>query len=234
VPFSQELGVVEDRGMLVAGFKVVPIEGLTIGAIDYQIADVLNTAFAEIDWIFPPIGDGLQARISVNYTDQRTVGEDLIAGAPYATSQVSARFAVSYRDATLLAAVSANGDDADLSGPFGSFPAYTVLDQLNFNDAGETTAVIGAAYDFSHLITDGLKFQTRYGRGWGVIDPATGAPQSHQDELNLELEYQPRSGPFENLHFQLFYSGVKLPGDPASDENQPQVRSIVTYLVPVL
>ena len=163
---------------------------------------------------FPPIGDGLQIRISANYTDQRTVGEDLIAGAPYATSQVSARFTVSYRDATLLAAVSANGDDADLSGPFGSFPAYTVLDQLNFNDAGETTAVIGAAYDFSHLITDGLKFQTRYGRGWGVIDPATGAPQSHQDELNLELEYQPRSGPFENLHFQLFYSGVKLPATP--------------------
>lgn len=234
VPFSQELGVAEDRGVLVAGFKMTPVEGLTFGAIDYRIADVLNTAFSEIDWLFPVVGDGLQFRISVNYTDQRTIGEQLIAGAPYATSQVAARFATSYEDATLLAAISSNGDDADLSGPFGSFPAYTVLDQLNFNDAGETTVVVGAAYDFSRLITDGLKFQARYGKGSGVVDAQTGAPQSKQNELNLELEYEPKSGPLENLHFQLFYSGVNLPDDPASEENQPQLRSIVTYLVPLL
>lgn len=234
VPFSQELGVEEDRGVLLAGAKWVPIKGLTVGAIDYDIPDTLNTAFAEIDWIFPPIGDGLQFRLSANYTDQRTIGEDLIAGAPYATSQVSARIAASYRDATVLAAISANGKDADLSGPFGSFPAYTVLDQLNFNDAGETTAVVGAAYDFSHIITDGLKFQVRYGKGWGVIDPQTGLPQSRQNEVNYELEYLPRSGPFENLHFQFFYSGVRMPGDPPGQVNQPQYRSIVTYLVPLL
>ena len=53
-PFSEELGVTEDRGVLAAGAKVVPIEGLTIGAIDYLIADVLNTTFAEADWIIAP------------------------------------------------------------------------------------------------------------------------------------------------------------------------------------
>ncbi len=234
VPFSQELGVEEDRGVLLAGAKWVPVKGLTIGAIDYDIPDTLNTAFAEIDWIFPTLADGLQFRVSVNYTDQRTIGEELIAGAPYATSQVSARVAASYHDATVLATISANGKDADLSGPFGSFPAYTVLDQLNFNDAGETTVVVGAAYDFSHIITDGLKFQARYGKGWDVIDPQTGEPQSRQDELNLELEYLPRSGPFENLHVQFFYSDVRFPDNPPGEQHQPQYRTIFTYLVPLL
>jgi hypothetical protein len=42
VPFSETLGVTEDRGVLAGGAKVVPIPGLTIGAIDYLIADVVN------------------------------------------------------------------------------------------------------------------------------------------------------------------------------------------------
>ena len=155
-------------------------------------------------------------------------------GAPFATSQVSGRVAASYHDATILAAISANGKGADLNGPFGSFPAYTVLDQLNFNDAGETTVVVGAAYDFSHIVTDGLKFQVRYGKGFNVIDPNTGAAQSRQNEFYFEAEYQPMSGPFENLHVQLFYSGVRMPDDPPTQENQPQVRGVVTYLVPLL
>ena len=66
---SQEPGLEEDRGVLVAGFKAMPLKGLTFGAIEVNIADVLN-----------------------------------------------------------------------------------------------------AAYDFSHTVADGLKFQARYGKGWGVVD----------------------------------------------------------------
>ncbi len=234
VSFSSELGVPEDRGVAVAGAKIVPIAGLTVGAIDYAIPDVLNTAFAEADWIFPKLACGVQFRLSANYTDQRTIGEDLMPGGPFATSQVSGRAAASYHDATVLAALSSNGKGADLNGPFGSFPAYTVLDQLNFNNAGETTFVVGAAYDFSRLITDGLKFQARYGKGWNVIDPQTGDPQSRQNEFNVEAEYQPMSGPFKNLHVQLFYSGVRFPDNPPGQDNQPQVRGVITYLVPLL
>jgi hypothetical protein len=234
VPFSEALGVTEDRGVAVAGAKIVPVTGLTLGAIDYAIPDTLNTAFAEVDWTLPTLSCGLQFRLSVNYTDQRTIGEDLMPGGPFATSQVSGRVAASYHDATVLAALSANGKGADINGPFGVFPAYTVLEQLNFNDAGETTVVIGAAYDFSHVITDGLKFQVRYGKGWNIVDPQTGAPQSRQNEFNFEAEYDPMSGPFENVHVQLFYSGVRMPDDAPSDQNQPQVRGVVTYLVPLL
>ena len=79
-----------------------------------------------------------------------------------------------------------------------------------------------------------MKFQARYGKGFNVIDPSTGAPQSRQNEFNFETEYLPMSGPFENLHVQLFYSGVRMPDNPPSQESQPQVRGVVTYLVPLL
>ena len=232
LPFSEELGVTEDRGVLAAGAKVVPIDGLTLGAIDYWIADVLNTTFAEADWIIDAAP--MQFRVSVNYTDQRTVGADLIAGAPYETNQVSARFAASYADATLLVAGSHTGDGAELQGPFGSFPAYTVLDQLDFNEAGEKSVVVGAAYDLSKLLIDGIKVQTRYGWAWDAVDAPSGKPLTRQNEFNVELEYLPASGPFQNIHVQVFYSMVELPGNPPGETQQPQARGIVTYLVPLL
>jgi len=79
-----------------------------------------------------------------------------------------------------------------------------------------------------------LKFQTRYGKGWNVFDATTGAPQSRQNEFNFEVEYLPMSGPFENLHVQLFYSGVRFPGNPPGQESQPQWHGVITYLVPLL
>jgi hypothetical protein len=230
--FSNELGVEQDRGVLAGGFKIVPVTGLTLGAIDYLISDTLNTTFAEADWLIR--ADPLQFRMSVNYTDQRTVGADLIAGAPYETSQVAARFAASYADVTLLIAGSANGDGAALQGPFGSFPAYTVLDQLNFSEAGETTVVIGAAYDLSRVVFDGLKVSTRYGWAWDAVDAPSGAPLSRQNEFNFEVEYLPTSGPLKNIHAQIFYSAVELPGNPPAQTEQPQVRGIITYLIPLL
>lgn len=235
VPFSEELGLSEDRGMLLGGFKVTPLEGLTLGAIEYLIPDTLNTVYAEIDWVWVPSSSAPQVHVALNYTDQRTIGDPFLIGRSLATDQISALFATSYHNATLLAAVSANGRGSDLFGPFGSFPTYTALDQLNFNDAGQTTVVLGAAYDFSHIITDGLKFQVRYGIGWDVVDPLTGAPESDQSEVNLELEYHPTSGPLKDLYFQVFYSGVRFPGNaPPLQEDQPQIRSVLTYLVPVL
>jgi hypothetical protein len=75
----------------------------------------------------------------------------------------------------------------------------------------------------------------RYGIGWDVVDPLTGAPESDQREVNLELEYHPTSGPLKDLYFQVFYPGVSFPGNaPPLQEDQPQIRSVLTYLVPVL
>jgi hypothetical protein len=52
--FSNELGVPEDRGVIVAGAKVVPISGLTIGAIDYAIPTRSTPPSPRSTGSFPP------------------------------------------------------------------------------------------------------------------------------------------------------------------------------------
>ena len=232
--FSEGLGVEEDRGMLVNGVKFIPVQGLTIGAIDYWIADTLNTAYAEVDWLLPSSTHDLKYRFGINYTDQRSVGKQLIEGAPYSTFQVSARFAVSYGSLTFRTAVSANGDDAAIRSPFGSFPAFTTLDEANFERAGEKAMDFGVVYDFSEVITEGLKIQIRYGQGRDAVDPATGASLPDRNEWNLNLDYRPKSGPLENVRFHLDYARLVLQDDTIPRRTVPRLVAIFTYLVPLL
>jgi len=233
-PFSDGLGVQEDRGMLINGVKFNPVQGLTIGAIDYWIADTLNIAYAEVDWLWPTSTHDPKYRFSINYTDQRSVGKQLIEGAPYNTFQVSARFAVSFRALTLRTAVSANGDDADILSPFGSFPAYTILDEAHFERAGEQAIDFGVVYDFSDLITDGLKLQIRYGQGTDAVDPKTGVSLPDRKEWNLNLDYRPTSGPLENVRFYVDYARLVLRDDTIPRRTVPRFVAIFTYLVPLL
>jgi len=229
-PFSHAYGVEQDRGIFVAGAKASPIKGMTVGAIDYLMPDVVNTAFLEFDWIIDTAP--VQLRFSTNYTHQQAVGADLAGHG--STFQISERFAASYEKATFLVAASHNGDGGPLTSPFGSFPAYSTLDQLNFNAAGQQSVVIGLAYDFSELLLEGLKAQTRYGWSWGAIDAQVGSGSARQNEFNIELEYAPHAGLLENFLLQAFYSAVEFPNAPPGETQQPQVRAVITYLVPLL
>lgn len=235
VPFSDELGVKDDdRGVLMTGIKLKLVDDVTVGGFNYYIADVLNTTFAEADWILPQVIDGVDFRVSVNYTNQQTVGADLMPGGPFSTSQVSWRIAGSYMNATAYLAGSVNADSADLVSPFSSFPAYTNLDQMHFQEAGTRAIVGGLAYDFSDLITEGLKLAVLFGTADGIIDPTTGAGKSDQREIDLKVGYLPKSGAFRDTHVQFIYSHVEFPGNPPGERAQPQFHGIVTYQLPVL
>ncbi|NSL70533.1 OprD family outer membrane porin [Hyphomicrobium sulfonivorans] len=234
VSFSNELGIHEDRGMLFGGLKLTPVDGLTIGGFNYLIPDVLNTAFAEADWLLPTIIHEVDFRLSVNYTNQQSVGSRLMRGGDFSASQISARAAASYANATGYVAFSNNGKSDDLVNPFGSFPAYTNMDQMHFNEAGQTAIVGGISYDFSELVADGLKFAVLYGNAYGIIDPATGAPRSDQRELDIKLEYLPKSGPFADTHLMFIYSDVQFPENRPGERRQQQFHGALTYLLPTL
>lgn len=234
VSFSNELGIPEDRDMLFGGLKLTPVEGLTVGGFNYLIPDVLNTAFVEADWLLPPMIDDVDFRLSVNYTNQQSVGSALMNGGDFSASQISARAAASYANATGYVAFSRNGNSDDLVNPFGSFPAYTNMDQMHFNEAGETAIVGGISYDFSELVADGMKVAVIYGSAYGIIDPATGAPRSDQRELDIKLEYLPKSGLFADTHLMFIYSDVQFPENRPGERRQQQFHGALTYLLPTL
>jgi len=234
VPFSEELGVEEDRGVLLTGTKIEIVEGVTLGGFNYYIADVLNTTFAEVDWVLPRFAHGVDFRVGANYTSQRTVGAELMRNGPFTTDQVSARLAASYANATAYLAVSSNSKNAKLVSPFSSFPAYTNMDQMHFEDAGTTAFVGGVSYDFSEVITDGLKLAVLYGNAYDVVDALTELPLSDQREVDVKLEYLPKSGPLTDLRLLFIYSHVEFPDNRPGERSQPQFHGYITYLLPAL
>lgn len=234
VPFSNELGVDQNRGVLLTGARLQPTDGVTVGAFNYHIADVLNTAFAEVDWIVPHLVAGVDFRVGVNYTNQQTVGRQLMSGGPFSTHQVSARAAASYAGATAYLAVSMNSDRANLVSPFSSFPAYTNMDQMHFEDAGTNAIVGGLSYDFSEQVSDGLKLAVLYGSADGIVDAKTGQPVSDQREVDVKVEYMPRSGALKDWRLLFIYSHVNFPGNRLGERDQQQFHGGITYLLPVL
>jgi len=234
IPFSTPFGVKQDEGVLITGMRRA-FGGLTLGAVNYWIGDTINTAYGEADWLLPVGGgDGPSYRISVNDLDQRTVGAELVPGAPYDTYQASARLVSSYRGFVLTTAVSTTGKEAKIRDPYGEIPVYTSMHQASFERAGEDAYVVTLSYDFGKLGLDGLKCLVGWGQGIDAIDPATGAPAPNRNLLNLRLDYEPSSGPLEGFRMQLFYSDEKLLGAPLPRQDQTQFRAVVNYLMPLL
>ena len=62
---------------------------------------------------------------------------------------------------------------------------------LDFDKAGQKAVVIGAAYDFSKLITDGLRGNVNFVWGWDAINPSTRAKAPNQTEYDFDVDYRP-------------------------------------------
>lgn len=135
--FSEGLGIEgDDEGMWIGGASYSD-GGLNFGFSNYLVSNALNTAYGEVDYLFPTSDEhyGPRLRIGINYLDQRTVGENLIEGAPYYTYQASARIVGSYGGLVVGVSASQTGDAADIQKPFGFSPSYTAMIITNFEQA---------------------------------------------------------------------------------------------------
>jgi outer membrane porin, OprD family len=234
IPFSEPLGVKKDEGVLITGIRRT-FDGLTLGTVNYWIKDTINATYGEADYLLPTgAGDGPSYRISFNDLDQRSVGEQLVPGAPFNTFQASARFVAGYQGIVLTTAVSTTGKDANIRDPFGNIPVYTSMHQSSFERAGERAYLVTLSYDFSAAGLDGLKFLVGWGQGVDAIDPTTGASEPDRNLLNLRLDYEPSRGPLEGLQVQLYYSDERLLTTALPRDDQSEFRVVVNYLMPLL
>ena len=236
-PLSHGLGVSQDEGVLITGASYHK-NGFNIGASNYWIKDTLNTAYGEIDYLLPfgsaDGDDGPQLRIGANIQDQRTVGAELIAGAPYETYQASARLAASYRGFVFEGSVSKVGDEATIEKPFGFSPSYTATMVTSFQQAGVEAYLVSLTYDFAELGLEGVKFRAAWGQGWGRNDPVTNGDFANQEELDLRLVYTPSRGPLQGLRVEVEYIDWTVYDDALPSEDLTQFRTILNYSVPLL
>jgi hypothetical protein len=216
-----------DRGVYVAGANFKD-GGLSIGAIDYYSADIINIFYSETKFSLP-IVDRLSLRFGAQYTDQRSTGDDLLTGKPFSTDQYGLKVELALGPALLTTArtITATGtlthDDSgtDIRSPWGGYPGYTAVQIENFYRAGEDATLLRAAYNFPRVT--GLSI---YGL-WVKGSTPHVADQYAQTEYDLNLQWVAGSRMLKGLTLLTRYGHVAQGGP--SDQHENELRLVLYY-----
>lgn len=230
IPMSKAAGADVKRGVTIGGLRVSS-SVFTIGAIDYYSDDIINIGYAEAEvTAFSKGRFGLD--LSAQFTDQRSVGDDLLSGDSFATNQAGLMAKTRYGGGIFTLAYSRDSSGADLQSPWGGYPGYTSVQVQDFKRAGESAFMVKGSYEFSLLGLDGLAGYLLWVHGWGAVDPDTGSPVYNQNEYNGDLQWRPKTGLMKGLWIRLRYAHVDQweHGDSTIDEG----RVIVNYDLPLL
>jgi hypothetical protein len=232
VPMSDALfgsNVPQDHGTPFGMIKYRPFAGLSTVIMDYYLQDFINTAFAQAEYDFRFPKDKPNWIVGANIYDQRSVGADLLTGAPFHTYQASAKVQVAYSGWTFFVAGSITGDESNIFSPFGSKQNYTDMQQVSFDNANEKALGASLAYDFGSAGLPGWSAGVWYTQGWDAINPATGLGIADRNEWDVWLQYRPSEGPFKGFRLKTQY-GVVRQADNVRDK-QPEFRFILDYTV---
>jgi hypothetical protein len=217
------------EGLSLLGLRWNVSEHFSVGAIDYWVKDVLNILYAEADG-YLPLGEDLSLRAQAQFTHQASVGNDRLTGHAYETWVVGGRLATSYKSALLSVAFSKTDEEERILSPFGSYPGYLSLMQLDFNRAGEEAYGAAASYHFGRIGIPQLSLHV--GMAWGrdAVDSASKALPDRR-EFNVTLDYRFESGLLRGLWLRARASNVHVDGEPRDSNN---IRVILNYDIPVL
>jgi hypothetical protein len=89
---SQDAGADVKRGVFLGGGSFSS-GGFRIGVIDYYSDDIINIGYAEASYTLPVTKD-LGLLFTAQFTDQRSVGEDLLKGYSFSTNQFGMKAAM--------------------------------------------------------------------------------------------------------------------------------------------
>ena len=191
---SEQAGAADSEdGVAMGGVKFTPIPGLVLDLSEQYGINTFNTVFLQADYTHP-LSKELKLIFGGQFTDQRAVGDKLLTNAStqdWDTYNVSMKAGVAYQDLTVTVGGSITGDGNTIQAPWGSFPGYLSLIQEDFQRANEKAVLVGAAYDFSKIITPGLAAFVNIAHGWDAIDPKTRAKAPDQTEYDLTVDYRP-------------------------------------------
>jgi hypothetical protein len=226
---SRDAGANVNRGVATAGVNYS--QGpFSLGAIDYYSDDIINIFYTEGKAVFQPTKElGLLA--AAQFTDQRSVGSDLLKGYGFSTNQFGIKGQMSYRKAILTLGYTIAGKGADLQSPWGVHPGYTSIQVQDFNRAGENALLTKLSYDFSSLGLTGVTAYALWVHGWNRVNPTGNASVKQEDEYDFDLQYRPQIKVLKGLWFRTRYAIVSQ-GD--GGPTQTDFRVIVNYDIPLL
>jgi hypothetical protein len=203
---SRAAGASVDRGVGVLG-ATFSYHGFTIGGLDYYSPDIINIAYGEVTYT-RPLGGGFGLLLAAQFTDQRSVGDNLLMGFPFSTNQLGLKVGTSYGGGVLTFAYTRDSDGADIQTPWSGTPGYTSVMVENFKSAGEQAFLVKGSYDFSKLGLAGLTAYTTYVHGWSEVSPSTKTPVPNVNEIDFDIQYRPELGALKGLWLRFRYGHV--------------------------
>jgi hypothetical protein len=231
VPMSDALAgnSAQTQGTPFGMIRLRPIPGLVLTAMDYNVQNLINSAFGQAEYDFRQPKGAPNFILGGNVIGQTSVGENLLTGSPFETYQASVKAQMAYAGWTVFIAGSATGSESKIYSPYGTKPNYTDMQQVSFDNAGEKAIGGSAAYDFAAFGLPGLSTGAWYTQGWGAIDPSTNLGIPDRRELDVWLQYRPTEGPLKGLRLKTQYSNLWQQGNVRP--TQQEFRFIVDYTV---
>ena len=190
---------VANHGAAFAMVKYRPLPGLSFAAMDYNVQDMVNTSFGQVEYDFKQPKGVPNWIVGANVIGQQSIGSNLLTGAPFETYQASAKAQMVYAGFTVFAAGSITGDESNIFSPYGTKPNYTDMQEISFDNAGEKAIGGSVAYDFGTLGLNGLSTGAWYTHGWGAINPSINMAIPDRNEMDLWIQYRPTEGPLKGF-----------------------------------
>jgi hypothetical protein len=230
VPMSVAAGVPDsNKGVTMAGFEWSPGDrNFEVGASNQYTKDLFNTFYTELNWN-GTLAEDLELKLSGQYTDQRSVGKDLLGD--FSTSTWGTRIAASYRFGVATLAFTQTDDGGGIRSPYGGRPSYLSLMIKDFDRANEQAWLAGFSYHFDRLGLPDLSAFINVAKGRHARDPDTLARLPDQTEYDYTIDYRPKRGVLNGLWFRLRYSRADEAG---AGKVTDEIRVIVNYSLPIL
>jgi hypothetical protein len=230
ISMSKAAGADVNRGVVTGGGRV-SYKGFTFGAINYYSSDIINIFYTEGTYKLL-VTDRLGLLFSGQFTDQRSVGDDLLTGSSFNTNQFGIKAETSYGGGILTLAWTKASRGADLQSPWGGYPGYTSVQVQDFNRAGEGAFMVKASYDFTRLGLEGVAAYVLFVHGWGRVDPSTKNSVPNENEFDADLQWRPPWKFLKGLWLRVRYANVHQYQRPSNTIND--FRVIVNYDFPLL
>ena len=104
IPMSDALAGTDvfNHGAAFGMIKYRPLSGLSLVAMDYNVQDMVNTAFGQVEYDFKQPKGVPNWIIGANVISQQSIGANLLAGTPFETYQASAKVQMAVRRIYLI------------------------------------------------------------------------------------------------------------------------------------
>jgi hypothetical protein len=175
--------------MWLGGLSYNPVKDFTARLSSYHVPNILTSTYADFVWL-RTVSSAVALRLGGQFMAQGSAGGNLLTGSSFDTWSGGTQADLILGPLTASIAYTQTGTGAAYRTPYGGWAGYTSMILQDFNRAGETAWLVGAALDLAGAGLPGLSFFTNAVSGRNAIDSLTGARLSDNNEYDLTLDYR--------------------------------------------